>query len=133
MQALLNHKLFRFAIVGGGGFIVDLIVFSLLLELLGFSLGVARAIAFVVAATFTWWGNRIFTFNKAEKTSKLKQWVKFFSVACFAAIPNFLVFSLLIWLLPNDVLAPYFALVAGILVGMLFNYFFSNKWVFKQA
>lgn len=93
---------------------------------------VARVIAFVCAATVTWFGNRIFTFQNTEQ-KVAQQWIKFMCGASFSALPNFLVFKLLSSVLGEAGSGPLSALVAGILVGMVSNYLLSSRWVFAQV
>ncbi|USD64247.1 GtrA family protein [Vibrio sp. SCSIO 43136] len=132
IQNLLQHRLVKFAFVGGVGFLVDLAVFSFFLEWVELETFVARVIAFICAATATWFGNRTLTFSDREKESKRTQWRKSLMAACMSALPNLLVFKLIIIGFGEQGLMPYIALVAGILVGMFSNYFLSSKWVFAD-
>ncbi|CCO45638.1 putative GtrA-like protein [Vibrio nigripulchritudo SOn1] len=135
MPVIFQHRLFKFAFVGGIGFVVDTAVFALFLYVIETPIFAARVIAFIVAATATWLGNRTLTFGDREKTDKAKQWQKHMVAAAFSAIPNLGVFKLVIAIFGEQGYMPFVALVAGILVGMFSNYFLSSKWVFadKQA
>ncbi len=64
-------SLTRFALVGGVGFMVDTLIFSVLFHWFGLDLMLARGIAFLFAATTTWLGNRWLTFSQAEKKPTL--------------------------------------------------------------
>ncbi|MDC5803430.1 GtrA family protein [Vibrio europaeus] len=128
----MNSKLFRFAVIGCIGFVADALVFSVLFYLADTPIMVARVIAFVCAATVTWFGNRIFTFQNTEQ-KVAQQWIKFMCGASFSALPNFLVFKLLSSVLGEAGSGPLSALVAGILVGMVSNYLLSSRWVFAQV
>tara|TARA_B100001059_G_scaffold233041_1_gene272205 strand:+ start:2557 stop:3030 length:474 start_codon:yes stop_codon:yes gene_type:complete len=130
-----QHKIFRFATVGVGGFVVDCAVFVLLHYLIGLTLMSARIGAFIVAATTTWFGNRVLTFDCKEQGSwsdKLIQWQKFMLSASISAIPNLLCFQLVMQLLPEFTGAAFVAMAVGILVGMVTNYLFSQHWVFAR-
>ncbi|WP_045422372.1 GtrA family protein [Vibrio jasicida] len=126
------HKSIRFALVGGVGFIVDTLIFSLLFHWLGLELMLARWIAFLFAATTTWLGNRWLTFSQAEKTDPFAQWQKFMVSACISAVPNFAAFKGLTLMFGTQNYMVYIALVFGILVGMMSNYLLSTKWVFSK-
>ncbi|AIW13707.1 GtrA family protein [Vibrio tubiashii] len=128
----MNSKFFRFAVIGCIGFIADALVFSVLFYLADTPIMVARAMAFVCAATVTWFGNRIFTFQNTEQ-KVVRQWIKFMCGASFSALPNFLVFKLLSSVLGEAGLGPVIALVAGVLVGMVSNYLLSSRWAFAQV
>lgn len=129
---ILDYSLVRFAIVGMGGFVVDSTVFSLLFVYLELPLVTARVVAFVAAATATYLGNRLFTFqNKSE--DRLAQFIKYFAVVSFSAVPNLLVFKLLTMLFWQNNLGVAIAFVSGILIGMLSNFVLSRSLVFKVA
>lgn len=127
----LNSTFFRFAFVGGVGFLVDSAVFALTWYLLSVPVHAARVVAFVCAATSTWWGNRVFTFH-ARDEQLFRQWASFFSSACLSAVPNFLVFSSVIYLFGKQGVIPFIALVCGTLTGMVSNYLLCKKWVFTR-
>ncbi|CAH6923548.1 GtrA domain-containing protein [Vibrio chagasii] len=130
-----HHKIIRFAAVGVGGFVVDCTVFSLLHYLAALPLMSARIGAFIAAATITWLGNRVLTFEFKEQDGwsyKLIQWQKFMLSASISAIPNLLCFKLTTEMLPAFDGAVFVAMAMGILVGMVTNYLFSQYWVFAR-
>ncbi|MCZ2803140.1 GtrA family protein, partial [Vibrio alginolyticus] len=51
--------------------------------------------------------------------------------ACISALPNFIVFKGVTLALGTQGLMVYLALSLGILAGMMSNYLFSARWVFK--
>lgn len=132
LQQLLKHRVVKFAIVGGIGFVVDVSIFSFFLYVVELEIFPTRVIAFVCAASATWLGNRMLTFSDRKKVSRRTQWQKSLVAACCSAIPNLLVFKLCITYLGEQGIMAYVALVAGILVGMVSNYFLSSKWVFAD-
>ena len=58
-------QFFRFSAIGAAGFLVDVSALYLL-NGLGFDLYSARVASFLCAATFTWLGNRLFTFRESS-------------------------------------------------------------------
>lgn len=130
---MLQTKLFKFAVIGSLGFIVDFTLFSALAYLAHWDLMLARCCAFIGAASVTWLGNRLYTFKARPQQQKLTQWRNFFSAACLSAIPNLLTFKLVIHLWGQLPFAAYFALVVGVVAGMISNYWLSDKWVFASA
>ena len=126
-----TNPLFRFALVGSIGFLVDSLVFALVLYGAHWSLMLARVAAFVCAATTTWLGNRHFTFSASMKEGWKTQWLKSFSSALFSAIPNLLFFHITVQLLGQHGIAPMVALVVGVLAGMISNFTLSKFWVFR--
>lgn len=133
---LLKHsQLIKFGCVGAIGFVIDYSVFSLAYYAFGLPILNARIMAFIVAATSTWYGNRKLTFSASEQNGALlalKQWQKFMCSALISAIPNILVFKLLVDVLPDQGMATFFAMVVGVLVGMVSNFLFSRYWVFAS-
>ncbi|MFA0485797.1 GtrA family protein [Vibrio sp. 10N.222.55.B11] len=130
-----HHKMIKFAMVGAGGFVVDCAVFALLHYVIGLPLMSARIGSFIVAATTTWFGNRVLTFEfkgQGSWSEKLIQWQKFMFSASISAIPNLLCFKLMTELLPAFTGAVFIAMAVGILVGMVTNYLFSQYWVFTR-
>ncbi|MDF2154251.1 GtrA family protein [Vibrio sp. CAU 1672] len=126
------EKWIKFAIVGGIGFCVDTFVFTLLFYVQDLDLMIARILAFMVAATSTWAGNRYLTFAGADRRNPYRQWQKFILSATISALPNLAVFKMLTILLGEQGMMVYLALVAGILVGMVSNYLLSSRWVFAK-
>ncbi|HGY9579326.1 TPA: GtrA family protein [Vibrio harveyi] len=126
-------RLLTFAMVGGVGFIVDTLIFMVLFQWAGVELMIARGLAFCVAATTTWLGNRCLTFSQSTKDRAFNQWQKFMLSASISALPNFAVFKVTTLLLGTQGATVYIALVMGILAGMVSNYLLSMHWVFQQS
>ncbi|HDM8126507.1 MULTISPECIES: GtrA family protein [Vibrio] len=126
-------RLLTFAMVGGVGFIVDTLIFMVLFQWAGGELMMARGLAFCVAATTTWLGNRCLTFSQSTKDRAFNQWQKFMLSASISALPNFAVFKVTTLLLGTQGTTVYIALVMGILAGMVSNYLLSMHWVFQQS
>ncbi|HDZ5418740.1 TPA: GtrA family protein [Vibrio harveyi] len=124
-------RLLTFAMVGGVGFIVDTLIFMVLFQWAGVELMIARGLAFCVAATTTWLGNRCLTFSQSTKDRAFNQWQKFMLSASISALPNFAVFKVTTLLLGTQGTTVYIALVMGILAGMVSNYLLSMHWVFQ--
>ncbi|MCG9608137.1 GtrA family protein [Vibrio harveyi] len=126
-------RLLTFAMVGGVGFIVDTLIFMVLFQWAGVELMIARGLAFCVAASTTWLGNRCLTFSESTKDRAFNQWQKFILSASISALPNFAVFKVTTLLLGTQGTTVYIALVMGILAGMVSNYLLSMHWVFQQS
>ncbi|ETI61290.1 GtrA family protein [Marinomonas profundimaris] len=140
MNLLLKHTFIRFAIVGGFGFLVDLI--SMVLLSLWLPHLTARGFAFWIAASSNWWWNRHITFTDAQPTKHKKaaamQWMQFLGGSVVAFIPNWGCYLFLMSHPPAiidttfSLLWPYLAMIPGVLVGMILNYVFSRFWVFTS-
>ncbi len=134
IQKVAASKLVRFGAVGGAGFVVN--EAALVVARMAFHLGdhPAWLFGFAVAVTFTWWGNRTFTFHEHKSSGHsgmLAEWARFVATNSFGAIANFCAYALLIRYAPWPLNVPYIALFFGVLVGMVFNFTLSKKLVFR--
>lgn len=122
----------RFALVGGAGFFVNAGAFWIALNLLHLGKDFAWFFAFAPAVTFTWWGNRTFTFREHASTglrATLHEWARFVVTNGLGAIVNYAVYAALIhWTGVNA----FVALAAGVLAGLVFNFTLSKRVVFKH-
>jgi putative flippase GtrA len=139
---LLASKFVRFGVVGGLGMPVNLAALAVAKEGLGLQDLLAWFFGFFVAVTFTWWGNRTFTFHEHKSTGHsgiLAEWLRFFLTNSFGAAANWVVYALLLWWVPwplgllRAAWRAYPALCVGVLVGMVFNYTLSKRLVFRAG
>ena len=121
----------RFSIVGTIGFVIDATVLYLLHLGMGLGLYRARVGSFLVAASVNWLLNRVFTFRDARRDSHGRQWLSFVAVCSLGAIANYGAYALVIACGPESVLLPGFAVAAGSIAGLAFNYTLSRRFVFK--
>lgn len=121
----------RFALVGAAGFVVNEGALWIALHYLHLGKDAAWFFAFLPAVTFTWWGNRSFTFREHASTgarAMLHEWVRFVTTNSFGALVNLVIYELLIHL---TAASPLLALACGVLAGMAFNFTLSKKFVFR--
>ncbi len=131
-----QSKLIRFGAVGGAGFFVNEAALFVAKGALHLGDHAAWLFGFAVAVTFTWWGNRTFTFHEHKShghTGMLGEWARFVATNSIGAVANFGVYSLLIEFAPWPLKVPYVALFFGVLVGLIFNYTLSKKLVFRAT
>ncbi|MCW8329927.1 GtrA family protein [Photobacterium sp. SDRW27] len=138
----MSQRLLKFGVVGGIGFIVD--VASMTLLSLFLPVIPARAGAFWIAATATWWFNRRFTFEGTDTRAPVKQWGRFLLCASIGFVPNWGCYWILIEWVNNEwimqlagsyglLLWSLIAMIPGVLLGMLANFTLANRWVFLPA
>ena len=77
--------------------------------------------------TFTWVGNRLFTFRDAPKTPLARQWARFAAVCAIGLIFNRGTYSLLVETVPLVYTYPVLGLLAGTAAGMFFNFFAARR------
>ena len=89
--------------------------------------------AFVVAVTFTWWGNRSLTFRDRAATHNIAlEWLVFVLTNGLGALANFATYYLLVKYVPAPVGDPLLANAIGTLVGLVFNFTVSSRVVFRD-
>jgi putative flippase GtrA len=76
-------QLVKFCVVGGSGYVVNLIVFTLAVQVFGIHYLAAATIAFVVAVMNNFWWNRHWTFGAREGHAGF-QAARFFTVSVVA-------------------------------------------------
>lgn len=121
----------KFGVVGALAFLVDLGFFQIGLDYFGFSKYLSALFSFPFAVTFSWLGNRTFTFRGEHQGSMHAQWLKFFSVCAIGLVLNRGAFSFLVYNFSVVDRYPVLGLVAGTAVGMFFNFIFARRLVFR--
>jgi putative flippase GtrA len=121
---------FRFALVGTGGFVVDTAMLYAMLAL-GLGLYSGRAVSYLCAATFTWFGNRTITFAEARASGAKNvaaEWLRFVVTNLGGGAVNYTVYALLVTY--SDVVRAYpvLGVGAGALSGLTVN-FFASRWL----
>ncbi len=85
---------FRFILVGGSGFVVD-VTLTYVLMLLNVEPWLARVPAIIVAMAYTWLANRCFTY-KIKKARSITEVVRYGLVAVAMAMVNYLIYIVLL-------------------------------------
>jgi len=134
IDRLLTIKFVRFGAVGGVGFFVNEAALVLARAVMHLGDHWAWLFSYVVSVTFTWWGNRTFTFHEHKSRGHFGifgEWVRFVAINSFGAAANFAMYAFLIAFAPWPLNVPYVALFFGVLVGMVFNYTLAKRLVFR--
>ncbi|MGH6877183.1 MAG: GtrA family protein [Rhizomicrobium sp.] len=132
VKRLHEIRFLRFALVGTAGFLVNEFVLFLALHFARLNKFEAWFPAFAVAVTFTWWGNRTLTFRERAATSGLgREWLSFVIANSLGALANLSVYSLFVSELPEPWNNPLLANVVATLVGLVFNFTVSARFVFR--
>lgn len=134
LRRVANSQFLRFGFVGACGFVVDTSVLFLMHRIIGFDPYSARAISIFVAMNVTWTGNRLLTFRAHAATSPgrmLGEWARFLLTNAVGALLNYAVYAALVRFAPPPANNPYLALIAGVAVGLVFNFTLSKRLVFR--
>lgn len=133
-HALVRAQFLRFAMIGAAGFVVDETVLALMRNLFGLGAMTGRAVSILCAMTFTWWGNRSFTFHAHAArgpAAAAREWLRFVGANSLGAAINYGTFAALVHLAPAPLDNPYLATAAGVAVGLVFNFTLSRTLVFR--
>jgi dolichol-phosphate mannosyltransferase len=118
-------QLAKFGVVGVSGYVINLVVYALLL---GLGAHWAAAIAFVVSAANNYWWNRHWTFAHA-KGHFAYQGIRFFIVSAAAFVANQLwLFVFLDWLGWGKIVSQ----AVSIILVMPLNFLGNKLWSFKR-
>lgn len=140
-RSALPRELLRFAAIGVVALFVDMAALWFALELLGLGFYAGRLFSYLIAATFTWWLNREFTFKGVSRRGALRQWAKFLVANAVGGAVNYGVYAAVVtWgagLVPAALdrllpLLPYAGTAAGSLSGLIFNFTASRLLVFRR-
>jgi putative flippase GtrA len=104
------EQLVKFCVVGASGYLVNLAVYTLLLELAGLHYISAAVGSFIVAVTSNYTWNRLWTF-RAERGGVAYQGMRFLIVSTVALLANLAVLHLLVTLGLGEVVAQAIAIV----------------------
>jgi putative flippase GtrA len=123
------HRLSRFALVGGIGFIADAGALALLLRMSPLGPLAARVISIGLALTATWILNRTFTFQPSRRGLALEG-ARYGGVGIATSLLNYLVYSALLLAVPAT--SPLAALAVASLVAMALSFLGYARLVFDR-
>jgi putative flippase GtrA len=132
-SALARLSILRFAVIGALGMPVDWCVLQLMVHW-GTGPYLGRILSWFCAASFTWAGNRYFTFAATRARGLLgagKEWLRFLAANAVGGLVNVGLYSVLVRFAPPPFNNLTIALVCGVLLGLVFNFTLSKKVVFK--
>jgi putative flippase GtrA len=132
--SVARSRFLRFAAVGAAGFIVNEAALWIALHGLWLNAYAGGIFSFLVAVTFTWWGNRVLTFSEHAARgarSIFAEWLSFVAANGFGFLVNYGVYATLIAAGPKPLNNPFVALAFGTVAGLLFNFILSSRIVFR--
>jgi putative flippase GtrA len=121
-------QLVKFCAVGGSGYVVNLIVFTFLLQVMDVHHLVAATGAFVVAVANNFWWNRHWTFDAGDGHAGF-QAARFFTVSVFAFVFAATVLESLVRFTP---LSEVTAQAISIIVATPLNFVGNKMWSFAR-
>jgi putative flippase GtrA len=133
LARLWQTQFLRFAVIGTAAFVVDA---STLYAALWFGLGLyaGRVVSYLVAATFTWYGNRRITFVRSHAEGvgpAAAEWLKFLVANLGGGAVNYAIYAALIASFAMVRAYPVLGVAAGSLAGLVVNFTLSKFVVFR--
>jgi len=126
------HNILLFGAAGFLGYVVDLITTLSFEPLMGHY--ISRIPAFVFASTTTWLFNRSITFRHRKSGKNLRtEWLHYQGLMIGGLSVNYLVYAVMVTLLPEGVSTITIAVAAGSLAGMFINFVTSSKFIYKRG
>jgi dolichol-phosphate mannosyltransferase len=120
----------KFAIVGASGVLVNLVIFTILLEL-GLNKLIASPIAIEFSIIFNFLLNNFWTFGNRNTKDKFHLRGLKFNIVSFIALGlSYTTFVMLILLFPNII--PQIPQMIAIIPAVFVNYFLNIYWTFKE-
>ncbi len=133
-SAELIHELAKFGVVGSIGAVLDLGGAAALHGAVGLGPLVAKIISTVVAATFAYAGNRVWTFRHRANAGLAREYLIFFALNGVGLLVALLVIGFTEYSLGMHGQVAYnVAQVTGTGIGTIFRYWAYKKWVFLPA
>jgi putative flippase GtrA len=130
----LRREIALFAAGGVAGLAIDASVVQALVSALGWNPYLARVLSFLLAASFTWWWNRRYTFAvRSSGRPPHAEWLHWMALMGLGALVNYGVYAALLvtvaWL--HRWPAP--AAAAGSAVAAILNFRMARTALFKHA
>lgn len=129
----LRGEIVWFAIGGGLGFLIDAGVVQTLVRGAGWNPYAARVVSFLLAASFTWWWNRTFTFAHRRRHRAGAEWMRWLAVMLIGATVNYGLYALLVSLFPLVRAWPVLGVAAGSAAAAVVNFIGARSMVFGGA
>jgi len=130
----LSGQFLRFSLVGGAGFLVDVGVLYAM-HRAGLDLYSARVVSFLAAASFTWLGNRAFTFASGRRGGGRLggEWAVYVAAMAFGGLVNYGAYAALITWLPLFRDQPWMAVAGGTGAGLLINFVMARRILYRPG
>lgn len=130
----LSREVALFAVGGVCGLLIDAAVVQALVSVLGWNPYLARVLSFLLAATFTWWWNRNYTFaaRRSDRAAHA-EWLHWMGLMSVGAVINYGVYALLLVNFSCLQRWPALAAAAGSAVAALVNFSTARGMLFKGS
>lgn len=122
-------KIFSFAVAGGSGFVIDIVVLFLVLHLTPLGPLIARVLSIFCAMISNFIINRTFTFGQSGRRLR-EEFARYVSVGAIGAVLNYLIYAALLLIRPG--FSPFLATFIAVIIVAFFSYFGYAHFVFNR-
>ncbi len=122
-------KLFSFAVAGGSGFIVDIVVLRILMDFTPLGPFTARILSIACAMFSNFMVNRTFTFGASDKPF-FEEMARYASVGAVGAVLNYIIYAMLLLAVPG--FSPFLATFIAVVLVSVFSWFGYSRFVFTK-
>lgn len=128
----LSREITLFATGGVFGLLIDAAAVQALVVVVGWNPYLARVLSFLLAATFTWWWNRRYTFSaRSSNRQAHAEWLHWLGLMGFGAAINYGVYAVLMMRFPMLHRWPAVAVAPGAALAALVNFSTARKVLFR--
>jgi putative flippase GtrA len=132
VKKITEHHVFKFAIVGVIGCVVDIAILYVGLAL-GLGLYVGRLLSFIAAATTTWIINRSWTFAGRQSQKNIwQEWLHYMGLMVIGGVFNYAAYAIAIYYVSLIRQYPVLGVMIGSVVGMFANFISARFVIFKH-
>lgn len=132
LKKITEHNVFKFAVVGVIGCVVDVAILYLGLAF-GLGLYVGRLLSFIAAATTTWIINRSWTFAGRQSQKKIwQEWLHYMGLMVIGGVFNYAAYAVAIYYVSLIRQYPVLGVMIGSVVGMVVNFISARFVIFKH-
>ena len=133
IQRLWQSEFLRFAVIGTVAFVIDTIVLYVMLWI-GVGHYRGRVVSYLVALTFTWYGNRRITFasTRAHGAQAIAaEWLRYVMANLTGGLVNYSMYAWLVSAFPLVRANPVLGVAAGSIAGLSVNFTLNKLLVFR--
>ena len=133
---LWRHAFIRFAVIGGLGYLLAILLLAVFTGWLKWEFATANALTILLTMVCTWLGNRYVTFRDRRArgpAGMAQEGLKFMGANGLGAVVNYLAALALVHYAAAPFSNKFIAQAVGVLAGLVFNFTLSHTLVFRGA
>ena len=126
LQKIISDQLSKFVFFGGITTVIHFCILHVLFVVFGFPVWISNSVAFIFAASFSYWANYSYTFNSRQDHAQA--YPRFITSVCLGFLLNAYLMHVFVVAWQFDYRLA-FILITGLV--MISNFALNKFWVFK--